>query len=819
MGIAASYLFWHFVWTPQKIIKIAANFIVFFYYYFSVGLLLRSLFAPWKRLTIKRGRAFKLDEFFHVLSFNLISRFVGFIVRMMVIFAWLVMEVVAILFFSVSFLVFIILPGLTFPLFLLTRKAPDPVFELIEKGVENPKEIFEFLAKTRMSEFLFSRLGFSEEEVEKLATSTSGGSIQLATPGASSSHAFYLLAKTFEPFKKLLFEKELDEEDVLAVCQWFERTEEQEQKQARFWELENLLTLPGIGKDWAYGYTVNLDKYSEDLAQPFSFTHHLVGREKETQRIEQVLSRATDNNVLLVGQPGVGRNTIMYEFARRVKEGRVAPALTHKRVLSLDLNAILGTSKSPAQTKSLVAEVLKEAASAGNIILVIDNFDQYVSTGSGRTDLSDLFKEASAKGNLQIIGITTPTAFQKYIYPNAEMTKILEKVEVGPPTPEQALIILQDTTPLYEARNNVLVLYQALVEIIEKVDQYVVDIPFPEKAIDLLDETCAISSAKLEKKIITPVEVNEVLAEKTKIPLGEIKKEEKEKLENLEEVLHKRIVDQEIAVAAIARAMRRARIGIAERGKPIGTFLFLGPTGVGKTETAKALAEAYFGDEKRMIRFDMSEYQGRDGLQRVIGSQEGSEPGLMASAIRKNPFSLLLLDEIEKAHREVLNLFLVMLDEGFFTDVFGQKIDCQNLIIIGTSNAGSEFIRQELTRGLKEEELSEKVLDFVQKEGIFTPEFLNRFDAVVVYKPLGREELKAVAKLLLGRLNKRLAEKDLSLKITQELVDKVVELGYSPTLGARPMNRVIADKIEDQIAQMILKGEVKRGQEVEISLD
>lgn len=819
METLVDYLSWHFLFAPRKTIKVASNFVIFFYYYFSAGLLAKTLFAPWKRLTIKRGRAFSLENFFHVLSFNLISRGMGAIVRTIIIFCWLVMEILTLLFSAAFVLAWIVLPGLTFPLFLILKEPTDPALNLIEKNITDSGQIFSFLSKTSMGNFLFSRLGIAKEEIEALASAPSPEKPLPLPKKPSSANLFCTLAKDWPPFKNLLFEKELNGQDVLAVCSWYKRIEKRSRQQARFWELQNLLALPGIGKDWAYGYTVTLDKYCQDLARPLPFTHHLVGREKETQRIQQVLSRATGNNVLLVGQPGVGRNTIIYEFARRVKEGKTSPALTHKRVLSLDLNAILGTSESLEKTKSLVSEVLKEAGDAGNIILVIDSFDKYVSTGSGRVDLSDLFTEAASGGRLQFIGIATPAAFQKYIFPNQEITKIFEKVEVSPPTPQQALIILQDTTPLYETRNNVFVLYQSLKEIIEKSDQYVVDIPFPEKAIDLLDETCVFTATQLKKKIITPNGINQVLAEKTKIPLGEIKKEEREKLANLEKVLHQRIVNQEAAVTQIAKAMRRSRLGIAEKEKPIGTFLFLGPTGVGKTETAKALAEAYFGAEERMIRFDMSEYQGADATRKVLGSQETKEPGTVASAIRKNPFSLLLLDEIEKAHQEVLNLFLVILDEGFFTDTFGRKIDCRNLIIIGTSNAGGEFIRQEINKGTREDQLPTKVLDFVQKEGIFSPEFLNRFDAVVVYQTLGKEQLKAVARLLLGRLNKRLLQKDLSLKITDELVEKVVELGYTPTLGARPMNRVIADKIEDQIAQKILKGELKRGQEVEPDLN
>jgi ATP-dependent Clp protease ATP-binding subunit ClpC len=277
--------------------------------------------------------------------------------------------------------------------------------------------------------------------------------------------------------------------------------------------------------------------------------------------------------------------------------------------------------------------------------------------------------------------------------------------------------------------------------------------------------------------------------------------------------------------------MRRARVGITKGAKPIGSLLFMGPTGVGKTETAKALAEGYFGNENRMIRFDMSEYQGEDALDRVIGSLGTNEPGAFAKTIREKPFSLLLLDEIEKSHPNILNLFLVMIDEGYFTDAFGKKVDCRNLIIIGTSNAGTELIREKLSQkhdpGSKKktiqdrenmDKLEREVVDYVQRKGIFSPEFINRFDAVVIYRPLTHENLLEIAKLMLANLNKRLKKKDLSIKITDKLLEKVVKLGYDPAFGARPMNRVIQDKIEDQIAQKLLRGELRKGEEVEIEI-
>lgn len=820
MKTFGDYLFWHYVFAPRKLLRIAANFFIFFYYYFSAGLLVRTLFAPWKRQAIKRERALSLSNLLQVLSYNLISRTIGAVVRSAVLLGWFLAETAAFFFFLFLIPAWIIIPGFTLPLFLFLRKPSDPATKVVKKNITDPEKIFRFLKETEMAKFLFSRLGLSPEKFMAFlkAFTSQEQPLSLPTKTPSSTRLFYLLAKNWAPFKKFLFEQKLDEKDVLAVCRWFERSKREERQRIRFWELENLLGLRGIGKDWAFGYTLNLDRYSDDLTQPFPFSHHLVGREKETELIQQVLSRAEENNVLLVGQPGIGRQTIVLEFAKRVKEGKVHPSLAHKRVLSLNLNLLLGSSESPMRAKGVIEETLKEAAKAGNVILVINSFDKFISAGSGRVDLSDLFKETSTGTKLLVIGITTPEAFQKYIFPNQEITKIFEKIEVSPPTLKEALIILENTTPYYEKRNGVFVLHQALTEIIEKSDQYVTEIPFPEKAIDLLDETCVFVATKLKKTTVTPDLVNQVLAAKVKIPLGDIKKEEQEKLENLEKILHQRIVNQEMAVSQIAKAMRRARLGIAQKDKPLGTFLFLGPTGVGKTETAKALAEAYFGNEKRLVRFDMSEYQGGDALKRVLGFQEREEPGIIASAVRKNPFSLLLLDEIEKAHPNVLNLFLVMLDEGFFTDAFGKKIDCRNLIIIGTSNAGGEFIREEINRGGDKEELPVKVLDFVQRKGIFSPELLNRFDAVVVYQPLSKDQLKAVAKILLQRLNQRLEEKELSLKITDQLIEKVAHLGYSPTLGARPMKRVIQDKIEDEIAKRILKGELKRGQEVEIDL-
>jgi ATP-dependent Clp protease ATP-binding subunit ClpC len=824
-----NYLDWHYVQVPKKIVNSTINLTIFLYYFFSISFLIKTLFAPWKRqIVVKKSPGFSLKEFFEVLTFNFISRLVGLMVRLTLIFIWLLVVIITFPLGALVLLIWLILPGLSFPLYLSFGKKKGRGQKLKTQAPLDPQKILADLTAAPLGQFVFSRLAIPVEEIKKIIITEpdkekfrSGfdkflDQNKISFQQAEAQHFLKAILKEVVPFKQFLENKGLRPAEFLAVCDWYLDRLRLLEKQTAFWDLENLMKIPPLGKGLVYGYTPNLNRYCADLSPPQSFSHHLIGRQRETTQIEQILSRSAGNNVLLIGEPGVGRHTIAMEFAKRTKEGRVNPALAHKRVLEFGLRRLLSETKSVIAAKGLVEEILTEAAYAGNIILVVEDFDQYVSTGPGRIDLTSVFNKAVAAG-VQIVGIAGFADFAKYLYPNQELLKHFEKVEASPPTNAQALTILMDTVDLYEKRSGVFVTYQALREIIDKVDKYITHIPFPEKAIDLLDEACVYAAQK-GIKIITPQEVNQVISEKTKIPLGEIKEAEIEKLKNLEKVIHQRIVNQEEAVIAIAKAMRRARVGIAKSSKPIGTFLFMGPTGVGKTETAKALAEGYFGDENRMIRFDMSEYQGADSIERVIGSTATAEPGLITKAIRENPFSILLLDEIEKTHDKILNLFLTMLDEGYFTDAFGKKVDCRNLIIIGTSNAGTELIRQKIKEGIKEEELEKAVIDHVQREGIFSPEFINRFDAVVIYRPLTPGHLTQIAELMLKNLNQRLKKKEISVKITPELLEKIVKLGYDPAFGARPMNRVIQDQVEDQIAQQLLRGEIKKGQEVEIKI-
>ncbi|MCJ7827773.1 AAA family ATPase, partial [Patescibacteria group bacterium] len=747
-----NYFEWHYAFIPVKILHSTLNLLIFFWHFFSIGILLKTLFSPWKRQIVTRTKpGLDLGEIFERITFNLISRVIGAMVRVSLILFWLVLEIITIPLGLTFFSIWIILPLITLPLYFIFADRVDPVAKIIRRPTLDWKDLLKSITHSKTALFFLKRLDLSVEQITQLPIGPEHQKIITAKlkklPKPTVANVWYLLAKNWPPLAQLLKDHHYTPADLKLLGLWFRRRQQALKKSAALWDLDNLMKIPPLGKDLAYGYTPNLDRYCLDLARPLPYSHHLVGRTKTTKQMEQILSRSTGNNIILVGEPGVGRNTIVEELAKKIKEGMVTPSLTHRKVYSFGLRRLLSEKKSLTEAKGLVEKILAEAAYAGNIILVIETFDRFISNGAGRHDLTALFNQASQRGT-QIIGVTTPDDFARYIYPNQEVLKHFQKVEAEPPTKQEAQTILEDTLYYYEKRNGVFVTYAALKEVIEKVDKYVVNIPFPEKAIDLLDETCVWASQN-EIKTITPKEINKVISVKTKIPLEDITQQEKEKLAHLEDYIHERVIDQEEAVTAVSRAMRRARTGISKIDKPIGSFLFMGPTGVGKTETAKALAEAYFGSDQRMIRFDMSEYQSQDALERIIGNVKTGQPGLFAKRLRNNPFSLLLLDEIEKTTPQVLNLFLTMLDEGYFTDTFGKKVDCRNLIIIGTSNAGTELIRQKIQEDLPEAELEKTVVDHVQKKGIFSPEFLNRFDAVVIYRPLSKQNLLKIARLML----------------------------------------------------------------------
>ena len=670
-------------------------------------------------------------------------------------------------------------------------------------------------------EFIIERMGTTKEQLLEQANDEPiknedivFESLKIA---AAENHKFISISDIFtalclkaEPLQRLLFSLHLKEEDMLNIIYW--ETQVIRKKRRKLFDPEHLVLNGGIGRDWAFGYTPNLNRFSHDITDMVASPNidlHRVGYENEILALENALIASIAKNAILVGEPGIGKKTIVYSFARRVYSGMTYGILANKHILELDLSAALAGAKTEGEVSGRLHLIFSEAANAGNIILFIERIDELVLAASS------IILPYLELPQLGFIGTTTLGLYHKLIESNSAIRDHFSKIEVKEPDQDRVIRILESAVPLVELKTGVVFTYLALKEIVNLSGRAFVNKTNPEKSIDLLDQV-AVSAASSGLKIITKKNVEETVTAKTGIEVGEIREKEKSKLLNLEDYLHKRVVNQEEAIRAVANAMRRSRAEIEESKKPAGSFLFLGPTGVGKTETAKALAESYFGSEKNMIRFDMSEYQTKESIYRLIGDEQGGS-GLLSQAIFENPHSLVLFDEIEKAEPSILNLFLQMLDEGFITDTVGRKIIFSDTIIIATSNAGSEFIREAVKKNVTYEEMKTSLMEELQQKGIFRPEFINRFTSIILFSPLSTEQMREVAKMMIDRLKIRLEkEKEIKLDISQAAIAELALKGYSPEFGARALERTIQESLENVLAKKMISGEVSRGETVVI---
>jgi len=636
-------------------------------------------------------------------------------------------------------------------------------------------------------------------------------------------------------FKKILIDAKLKTQDMENLVRWLEYLEEKTEERKRWWEYKNLIKRGTLAKEWAAGFTVTLDKFSIDWSEIMKKRGfpEVIGHQKEMKQMERILAQKKNNNVLLVGEPGTGRKSIVEALITKSFLGQSLPEINYKRVKELDLPSLLAQLETKEEVEVVLDKIFREVVSVPNTILLIDEFHNFVGTKErpGAIDISGILSSYLKLPQFQLIAITNFSGLHKNIEQNPSVLSLFGKVEVSEISERETLMLLENLALSLETRYKKFVSYPALSDIITYTERYFPSLPFPEKAIDLLNEVMVYLSTTKEK-ILLPSHVAKIVSEKAQIPVGEIEVREREVLLNLEKLIHERIINQDEAVNGVAAALRRARAEVTIKKGPIGGFLFLGPTGVGKTETAKALTEIYFGSgqrdkslfpprpdvaglgEERMIRLDMSEFQAVNDIPRLIGSKD--QEGLLTTQVRENPFSLILLDEIEKAHPNILNLFLQVLDEGHLTDGVGRKVDFRNSIIIATSNAGYKVILKALKEKTEWSQVKEKLLDYLFEKAIFRPEFINRFDAVIIFRPLSKENLLDIAELMLQKLKKNLKEKDIEFIITGPLKEKVVELGYNPVFGAREMRRVIQDKIENVLAEAILSDKLKRGDRLEI---
>jgi ATP-dependent Clp protease ATP-binding subunit ClpC len=617
-----------------------------------------------------------------------------------------------------------------------------------------------------------------------------------------------------EILREKLNEADISLEEFLKIVSLEISNQEESREKRRIFSRGNLFSSLPIGKNWVYAYTAKLDKYSDDLSEGDYSQYRsakLFGKERDLEELCLALSKPAQNSVIIIGESGVGRGTIIHSLAQKIRSNQIGEPLNSKRVLELDLKEVLSGSNYE-ESEEILHLMFREAAYAGNVILVIKNIHEFLGGDSGKTrDIASVLSEYLHYPTFQIIATTIPGEFHSKVEKKEAIMKYCDRIWIEEMKKDDVMGVLLHKLKEMET-GGVRMTYQALREIIDLADRYVSDSPFPEKALDLMDDVVLHWQSNGSVGFISKEVVDQAVSSKMKIPLGEMSQGESDRMLNLEEILHQRVIGQDMAVKQIAETVRKTRIGMSQKDKPLGSFLFLGPTGVGKTESAKALAQAYFGDENRMIRLDMSEYQTQNSIDRIIGSASSREEGYLVSKVKESPYSLLLLDEIEKAYPEILNLFLQVLDEGYLRDAFGKKISFKNLIIIATSNAGSDIIKNNIQKGNSSDKTMSELIDYVVKEGIFRPEFINRFEGVVFFHPLSPMDISKVSRLMLEKYSLRIKEqKNIQIVFREGVAEKVAKSAYDPVFGARAINRFIADKIEDELVKKIIAGEIRPG--------
>lgn len=632
-----------------------------------------------------------------------------------------------------------------------------------------------------------------------------------------TSDIFSALSKIEPTFKEELRRRKVGKEDIDNLYFWRERLLKKIQDKKKWWNKESLRKCGSVASDWACGFTPTLDKYSVDLTditQKYGFIE-IIGHENEQAQVQRVLIRESQNNVLLVGNNGVGRSSILRSIVQKSCSNQTFPELNGKRFLDFNMSAILTEATTIDQVECILDACFREASFAGNVVLVLNDFDNYINDKNmaGVTDISSLIVPYLRFNEFKFIAVTSYKGLHKYIELKPQVLSLFEKVEVSESSKDETVLLLEREIPFIEYKYKIFVPYLSILKIVELSEKYIHDNSFPQKAIILLNDV-AVYLKQIKEKVMLEEHVEKIISEKTEIPIGKLSSTERDVLLNLESFIHERIINQVEAVNEISAALRRARTGMKTKNGPMGTFLFLGPTGVGKTETAKALAEVYFGSETKMIRFDMSEFQTNDDIKRFIGGDNSI--GLLATKVGENPFSLVLFDEIEKSHPNILNLLLQILDEGFMTDFLGRRIDFSNTIIIATSNAGYQIILNAIQEDGSMDIIKQDIIDYVIKQSIFRPELINRFDAAIIFKALTKENLLDIADLRFKKLQQNLLKKQIILNVPNKTKMRIVELSYNPQFGAREMRRVIQDKIENVLAKSFLSAEIKDGDVISI---
>ncbi|MGK2848966.1 MAG: AAA family ATPase [Minisyncoccota bacterium] len=791
------------------------NSLRFVAHYFSFIRLLGALFAPWKRdITSHMWRGFRPLLFLKMLFNNLIARFFGTLIR------------VAVLSVGMGVWWLVLMTGLS--LMLLYLGAPFLLLIGILTVLTSTSAwgmVFLFCGMVGFGMFLLSLFMLAEEDVLTLDIVELRRKkyfhrilVRLGLPTGLWKEDFLYDTASLLTFlqtrniDRTVYERAVKLEYTIA---------KQHALRRRFWVWENLYKKMPMGKGWQYAYTPHLDRYCLDLSRhdPTEYRDaEFIGRREEFQVITVILKRPVQNSVMLVGEPGVGKKTLTHYLARLIRENNFSRRdLGDVRLLRFDLyRAVDDAVHRGEDVEHFLRTLFTEATYAGNIILIIDDLMQYLGLDRARPNLTSLFAEFLAYPNFCVIALAPTGQYHMIASEDEKVLKFFEAVYLRETDPAETFDVLIQHFASLE-RGQVIFTIRGLDALIQAASRYNWDVPFPERAIDLAQEVVLFWQSSGES-YIDPETVNQFVALKTGMPSGALQANEREKLLHLEETLHQRVIGQEEAVTQVAEVMRKARAGFGNTNRPIGSFLFLGPSGVGKTETAKAFAEHYFGSEEKMIRLDMSEFQTSESIDRLLGSRVLNIQGRLITLAREHPFSILLLDEIEKAYPRALDLFLQILDEGYITDGFGSKVSFRDMIIIATSNAGAPLIQTLLQQKVPVPEIRQQVLDQIVTQNIFRLEFLNRFNGLIFFEPLRPSDLQAVTQLKLRQFADRLKkEKNIIITFADDVVEMIIHKGFDARFGARSINRFIENAIEDVIVQKIISGVLKEGETLMVS--
>lgn len=684
-------------------------------------------------------------------------------------------------------------------------------YEVLEK-ISRQKEVRFFLEKLGIERL--EKVDISHDELLSQASDIVNWVRGNYVTQIDFAAAYVLLAEETTHFMQ---KNNLNNDDVINVCYWARRKFSPDD----FSKKTIRLLGPGVFDTLVESWNYELKKYSKNLTSEVlakAFPPNNAGREKEYGELITALSRKKSSNVILIGEPGVGKMSLVEFLAYESFFGYTPQDLCGKKVFELFPDRILSGANNTGELETRLVSVLSEIMHSENAIVVIQGIESIFGGSGFNMDISGVLMEYLESDRIKIIGTTTQITYASYIENKPSIRDLFEKVDIKELDRAPTLLLLTDKARGTEAQYGVFITYPALKQVVLLSPSYFPDRFFPGRAIDLLESVASKISLD-KKKIIEAQDVIEFVQGKTNIALSEPDEHEKELLLSLEEKMHQRVIGQEEAISAVANTLRRLRSGFKNEKKPISVMLFLGPTGVGKTETAKALAAEYFGDQKAMIRLDMSEYQTQEQIRRILGESPGEE--IVANALtdkaEKNPFSLILLDEFEKAHPHLLDIFLQIFDEGRVTDNRGKTVSFTNTIIIATSNAGSEFIREKINKG--ETSIKEELVEHLLKNNIFKPELMNRFDDVIVFRPLTQEEILKVSRILLAESLSTLSDNGIKLFFDDNVVSKIAEEAYDPTFGARNIRRYIEDNVESYISKLILQDQIKKGGEAKIGID